>query len=253
VRGPDAGPVAFDAWLAHFRAQPARQRELEDAIPWGAPESLNPRAKRAFIRSFQWFELGENADGRHLLGKAAQEGDPVYLAALTLLVAEEQRHSSLFARGLEHLGAPRLDAHWSDAAFSALRRMLGLRTELALFLIAETVAMGYFTALAERAPDPVLRGIGRRIAEDERHHIRFQVDRLRHGFRRTPRPGRWAVQLGWTVVAAGAASVLALDHRGALTACGLEPARYWGQAMGEFRRAAAAALAPSQPGLDGPR
>ena len=86
--------------------------------------------------------------------------------------------------------------------------MLGLRTELALFLSAETLAMGYFIALADHAPDTVLRGIGRRIAADERDHIRFQIDRLRVGYRHTPGAVRAVIGLAWFFVAAGATSSL---------------------------------------------
>ncbi|MFL4472512.1 ferritin-like domain-containing protein [Paeniglutamicibacter sp. MACA_103] len=235
-------PAAFASWLAHFRSNPERQRRLEAGIDWDQPTTLDEPTRRAFIRSFQRFEIGESGDGKHLLAKAALEGDPTYLAALGLLVAEEQKHSALFRRGLDHLDAPSIEAHWSDAAFTVLRRMLGLRTELGLFLIVESVAMGYFTAIAERAPDPVLRGIGRRIATDERDHIRFQIDRLRQGFRRTPRAGRLAVGLAWGIVAAGASTVLALDHAPALRACGFAPAEYWRHAMKEFRQAAASVL-----------
>lgn len=234
--------MTFDEWLAHFRANPARQQMLEATIKWDAPATVHGSARRAFVRSFQRFHLGESGDGKHLLGKAAAEGDPTYLAALGLLVEEEQKHSELFARGLDHLHASRLDAHWSEATFAVLRRMLGLRTELALFLIAETVAMGYFTALAERAPDAVLRGIGRRIATDEEDHIRFQIDRLRQGFRHTSGPGRLLVGLGWNVIAAGAALVLVLDHHSALRACGLSSTSYWRQAMKDFRRSARSVL-----------
>ena len=120
------------------------------------------------MRSFQRFELGESGDGRHLLAKAERAGDAQYTRALALLVAEEQRHSGLFARGLDHLGGASLPGHWSNTAFTALRRALGLRTELGLFLVAESVAVEYFGALAAGAPDPVLRAIGRRLENDER-------------------------------------------------------------------------------------
>ncbi|GAA1998423.1 hypothetical protein GCM10009777_39640 [Microbacterium pumilum] len=72
-----------------------------------------------------------------------------------MLVAEEQLHSGLFRRGLRHLGAPPLASHWSDRVFTYLRRSLGLRTELALFLTAEAVAMPYFVVLARSGPDEV--------------------------------------------------------------------------------------------------
>lgn len=242
----------FAHWLAYFTANPERQRSLEQGIDWSVPCRIRPGQRRALVRSFQRFELGESGDGKRLLAKAEAAGDPVYLDALRLLVAEEQRHSALFGRGLEHMGAPSLDEHWSAAAFTRLRRALGLRTEIALFLIAETVAVGYFDALAHHAPDPVLRGIGRRILTDEVEHVRFQIDRLRVGFRRTPAPVRSLVRAAWTVVAIGAATVLVIDHAGALRACGLDPFAYWRKALRQFGAGARSALEPQGPGLLGP-
>jgi hypothetical protein len=242
----------FSHWLEYFAANPERQGRLERDIDWAAPCTIRPGQRRALVRSFQRFELGESGDGKRLLAKAEAAGDPVYLDALRLLVAEEQRHSALFGRGLEHMGATSLDEHWSAAAFTRLRRALGLRTEIALFLIAETVAVGYFDALANHAPDPVLRGIGRRILTDEVEHVRFQIDRLRVGFRRTPAPVRSLVRAAWTVVAIGAATVLVIDHAGALRACELDPIAYWHKALRQFGGAARSALEPQWPGLLGP-
>jgi hypothetical protein len=242
----------FQDWLEHFETNPVRHRETEAAVEWDAPITMDEPTQRAFIRSFQRFELGENGDGRRLLAKAALAGDATYLAALELLVKEEQKHSALFRRGLDHLHAPILQSHWSDAAFVSLRRMLGLRTELALFLIVETVAMDYFEALADRAPDPVLRGIGRRIANDERDHIRFQIDRLRQGFETAPGWHRRVLGVVWTVIAAGAAAVVVIDHRAALRACGLEPVAYWRNALTSFRFAARSVLVTSEARRLGP-
>jgi rubrerythrin len=242
----------FQDWLEHFQTNPIRHQEMEATVDWDAPITMDEATQRAFIRSFQRFELGENGDGKRLLAKAALAGDPTYLAALELLVKEEQKHSALFRRGLDHLHAPILQAHWSDAAFVSLRRMLGLRTELALFLIVETVAMDYFEALADQAPDPVLRGIGRRIANDERDHIRFQIDRLRQGFETAPGWHRRVLGAAWTVIAAGAATVVVLDHRGALRACGLEPVAYWRNAITSFRTAARSVLVTAEARRLGP-
>ncbi|MFF1878780.1 ferritin-like domain-containing protein [Leifsonia sp. NPDC058230] len=238
----------FDTWTTYFRDNRARQLSLERHIDWSRPCLLSPAQRRAFGHSFQRFELGENGDGRRLLAKATAAGDPWYTEALALLVAEEQRHSALFGRGLQHLGVAPLQAHWSDTAFVMLRRMLGLRTEIALFLIAESVAIGYFEALQDRAPDPVLRAIGRRVTTDEVEHLRFQIDRLRVGFASSPRWARMFSGLAWGVIAAGAAAVLVSDHRASLRACGLRPSAYWGRAMRRFRAAAVSALAhPAQP------
>jgi hypothetical protein len=245
--------TSFDDWVVHFETNAEHHRATEPLIDWGAPATMNSRARRAFVRSFQRFELGESGDGSRLLVLAAAAGDPAYTAALTLLVREEQKHSALFGRSLERLGAERLDSHWSDAAFTGLRRLLGLRTEIGLFLIAESVAMGYFVALAEHAPDPVLRAVGRRVADDERDHIRFQIDRLRVGFRGMPAPVRALVGVTWGVVAAGAATVVVVDHGAALRACGVSPLGYWGRAMRSFRAAARSVLVNPDATLAGPR
>ena len=236
------GATGFGVWVEYFEANPSRQQRLEQGWDASAPVMLTDGQRRALVRSFQRFELGEGGDGVRLLAKARAAGDPVYTRALELLVAEEQKHSALFGVGLRRMGAASLSAHWSDAAFTRLRRSLGLRTEIALFLIAEAVAVEYFEALAERAPDPILRRIGERIRTDEREHLRFQVDRLRVGFAGSSSLTRALVGISWWTVAVGAATVLCLDHAAALKACGRHPLAYWGRALRRFRDFAVTAL-----------
>ncbi|MBF4618264.1 ferritin-like domain-containing protein [Clavibacter sp. VKM Ac-2873] len=239
-------------WIAHFHANADRHLTPEQLIPSGTTPTMDARARRAFVRSFQRFALGESGDGAHLLRMATDAGDPAYTHALALLVQEEQKHAALFLRALDHLDAPALPAHWTDAAFTRLRHLIGLRTEISLFLIAETVATGYFHALADHAPDPALRALGRRIADDERDHVRFQIDRLRTGFRDTPAPLRALIGAAWTVVAAGAATVIVVDHRAALGACGVAPRAYWRRAMHGFGAAARSVLVDPRAPLLGP-
>lgn len=227
--------VDFTMWREHFASNPQRQQPWDEAIDWSADCLLTPPDRSAFVRSLQRFELGEDGDGAHLLAKAERAGDSVYTAALRLLVAEEQRHSALFGRAIDHLGGTHLSSHWSDSVFTLLRRALGLRTEIGLFLVAEAVAMGYFEALAQTAPDPVLRGIGARIAHDERDHLRFQIDRLRAGFAEEKAWRRGVARVGLTVVAIGATAVLVIGHRAALRACGHSPLRYGSRAVARFR------------------
>ncbi|PPB48849.1 hypothetical protein C4K88_13250 [Arthrobacter pityocampae] len=239
-------------WIAHFQANSDRHRALEAGIEWDVPATIDDKTRRGFVRSFQRFELGESGDGARLLSLAAAAGDPAYTKALELLVQEEQKHSALFLRVLKHLDAAPLESHWTDAAFTRLRRLLGLRTELGLFLIAESVAMEYFRALADRAPDPILRAVGRRVAEDEGNHIRFQIDRLRVGFCETPALARLFVGIGWSVVAAGAATVLVVDHGAALRACGISAPAYWGRATQNFLTAVQSVLVHPHAPLLGP-
>lgn len=229
-------------WVDYFEANPLRQKQLERQWDTGAPVTLTAQQRRALVRSFQRFELAEGGDGVHLLAKARGAGDLVYTRALELLVAEEQKHSALFGVGLRRMGAPSLRSHWSDFAFTRLRRLMGLRTEVALFLIAEALSVEYFEALAEHAPDPILRGIGERIRTDEREHLRFQVDRLRVGFAESSAWAKSVVGAAWWLIAVGAATVLCVDHAGALRVCGQQPIRYWRRALRRYRGLARTAL-----------
>ncbi len=151
-------------WIAHFHANADRHLTPEQLIPSGTPSPLDARTRRAFVRSFQRFALGESGDGAHLLRMATAAGDPAYTHALALLVQEEQKHAALFLRALDHLDAPALPAHWTDAAFTRLRHLIWLRTEISLFLIAETVATGYFhpSPTTPRIPRSVPSGSGSR-------------------------------------------------------------------------------------------
>ncbi|MBO0922127.1 ferritin-like domain-containing protein [Cellulomonas sp. zg-ZUI222] len=244
--------MSFDAWLTYYRRNPERQARLEAAIDWSEPTPLTGPERAAIARSLQRFELGESGDGAVLLAKAERAGDPTYLAALELFVAEEQRHSALFGQALAHLGWPPLTSHWSDAAFTALRRALGLRTEVALFLVAEAVALHYFTALRDGCRDPQVARMAVRILADEEEHVRFQVHRLHDGLADLPAPARWGVRALWWPVALGAAVVVTVDHRAALRACGVRPATFLGRALRSFAEASHLALTPGPSPVDGP-
>jgi len=226
----------FDIWTAYFEANAARHDRLDALIRWDSLSPLPAGQQAAIARSLQRFELGESGDGRGLLSKARWRNDHGYDWALRLFVTEEQKHSALFRRVLLRFGTEPLSAHWSDGAFVALRRMLGLRTEVALFLIVETVAMEYFGALA-RCADPVVQAVARRILTDEVEHVRFQIDQLRVGFERTPRPARLLAASAAWVLAVGTATVLAVDHGKAMRLCGLSTVAFWHRALRHFGRA----------------
>jgi hypothetical protein len=235
--------MSFAPWVTYFRRNRERQERIEARIDWDSPCTMSATARSAMVHSFQRFELGESGEGRTLLAKAARAGDPEYLEALGKLVVEEQRHSALFARGLRHMNAQSLDRHWSDGAFTRLRHALGLRTEIGLFLVAESVALDYFRALWRHGPDEVLRGIGERIATDEIEHVQFQIDRLRSGFAASSRLTRLVARSALSVVAVGAVTVLVVDHRAALRTVGFAPHHYWWRGLRNFASASAAVFA----------
>lgn len=238
--------MTYEPWLTYFRENPSRQQKFDDALDWSRKTPLTPVQARLIARSLQRFELGEGGNGERLLAKAAQAGDPVYTAALKLFVVEEQKHSALFLKALQYLSAAPLASHWSDRAFVLLRRSLGLRMELMLFLVAESVALEYFRALRDGAPDPLIQLLGARVYSDEIEHIRFQIHRLAGGYAGTPAGVRRLIHAGWWFLALGAALVLAWDHRGALRVCGVPPRRFLPAALHAFAAASSAVMSPVQ-------
>ncbi|MEU9884528.1 ferritin-like domain-containing protein [Sphaerisporangium sp. NPDC051011] len=206
----------FDDWLRDFEAE-ARRRELRGDPDWTAGARLHG----SVLRSLQRFQVGEDGDGANLVAKAAAAGDDRYTRAVRLFVAEERDHARLLARLLAAAGAPIISGHWSDAVFVRLRRMLGLRLELMVLMIAEVIALRYYRALRDGSGDRLTAEVAGRIFDDERRHVPFHCDRLRDGFRDLPRPLRAAVRYGWWVLTLGVCAVVALDHGPALRRLGV--------------------------------
>lgn len=215
-KGRDNEAHTYGDWVRDFEAE--RERRARQGDPeWGRGAVLPP----ALVRSLQRFQVGEDGDGAELIGKAERAGDPSYAAAARLFVAEEQNHARLLALLLAAGGAGTLGSHWSDAAFVRLRRLLGLRLELLVLMVAEVVALGYYRALRDGGADPLLREVAGRILADEERHVPFHCRRLREGFARVPRPARRAVTTAWRLLLAGASVVVVADHGAALRRCGV--------------------------------
>ncbi|MFJ3901387.1 ferritin-like domain-containing protein [Streptomyces sp. NPDC090025] len=206
----------YTDWHEDFTAERARRAALGDP-DW----ARGARLPKALVRSIQRFQVGEDGDGAQLRAKADGAGDPVYAAAVALFVAEEQNHARLLARLLTAAGAPTLSGHWSDAAFVRLRRLLGLRLELLVLMVAEAVALQYYRALRDGCPDPMAAEVAGRILADEERHVPFHCRRLREGFAPLPYPARRAATLGWQGLLGAAALVVAYDHGPALRALGV--------------------------------
>jgi rubrerythrin len=127
------------------------------------------------------FQLGESGDGTHLLEAAglSMAGDE-YLGALTRFVAEEQEHARMLAAVLEALAGPLLSHHWSDRLFVLARRARSLVTEVLVLLIAEVVALTYYSTLRDGLPSSGLREVVARIHADELVHVVRRVLRDRN-------------------------------------------------------------------------
>ncbi|MFG2621946.1 ferritin-like domain-containing protein [Streptomyces sp. NPDC048507] len=215
--GHDSGhDDGYMDWVRDFEAA----RELRAAL--GDPDwERGARLPAELVRSLQKFQVGEDGDGSALIGKADRAGGATYAAAVRLFIAEEQNHARLLALLLGAGGAATLRGHWSDAAFVWLRRLLGLRVELLVLMLAEVVALRYYRAVRDGAADPLVSQVAGRILADEERHVPFHCRRLAEGLAPLPRAARRAVTGGWRLLLLGAAVVVAADHGPALRSLGV--------------------------------
>lgn len=242
------GPLGFEEWRRHFTAEAERRRRTGDP-DW----ARGARLPAAVWRSLQRFQVGEDGDGANLIGKADAAGDAAYAAAARLFVAEEQNHARLLALLLRAGGMPTLATCWSDRAFVRLRRLLGLRTELLVLMVAELVAVRYYRAVRDGAEDPLVSEVAGRILADERRHIPFHCRRLRASLDELPmRPLRSLTMAGWRLLMLGATVFVALDHGPALRRLGVRRTRFVSETMASTGAVAATVLgtgpAPAVPG-----
>ena len=130
-------------------------------------------------------------------------------------------------RILKRMGATLLDSHWSDRVFIALRRLMGLRTELMALLVPEMIAKRYFRALHDGTEDPILRAVFAQICRDEEGHVAFHIDTLHRRLAGQSIPARALTRFAWRCVFRAACVVVMLDHYSVLRACGVSPLTFW--------------------------
>jgi hypothetical protein len=232
----------FSRWIDHFEQNATVHTRVDAAIDFDAGCRLSDAVNRPLIASVRRFQLGESGDGEQLLRKAARAGDPEYLSAARLFIAEEQQHAALLLRLLGYLGGEPMSRHWSDAIFVRLRRLMGLRTELMVLTVAEVVALSYYGGLAAAGPDSVVRTVAARIVDDEHAHVRFQKQRLRAGFADSRVPVRLLAFGLWWLTAVGATVVVAVDHGRLLDAIGYRRTRFIRDVLADFSNVVAAVL-----------
>lgn len=216
----------FAGWTRAFEAEAGRRRAQGEPDWAGGAGLAEPLA-----RSLQRFQVGEDGDGANLIRKADEAGDPEYAAAVRLFVAEEQNHARLLALLLGAGDVPTIAAHWSDSAFVRLRRLLGLRLELMVLMIAEVVALRYYRAVSEGTGDPLVSEVAARILADERRHVPFHCLRLREALGALPATPRVLVLAGWRVLLLGATAVVVWDHGPALAHLGVRRRRFVADVM----------------------
>ena len=229
----------FAKWTRRFEDERGRRRALGDP-DWGQGATLHP----AVWAGIQRFQVGEDGDGANLVRKADQAGDADYGQAVRLFVAEEQNHARLLARLLAAGGMPTLTGHWSDAVFVRLRRLVGLRSELLVLMIAEVVALRYYRALRDGTDDSLTADVAGRILSDEQRHVPFHCERLHASLSELPRATRRPAMALWRLLLLAVSLVVAADHGAALRQLGIGRVRFTADVMTSSRAVVSAVLAP---------
>lgn len=175
----DSGSCAESRkWLTHFSLRSMTALHVSRC----AARQLSERERRTITPSIQQFQLGEGARGRRLLERGRKFGkamnDPVFADALELFIREEQQHSRYLAAFMESQRIPRLQTHWIDSIFRALRGLAGLELSLTVLVTAEIIAVPYYRALRAATGSPILKMICTRILDDEANHLKYQASML---------------------------------------------------------------------------
>ena len=225
-------------WVAYFRAN--RQNLLE--VPWEAGASVSREELAKIVDSLRAWQLGETSDGSRLMRAAKKHaeriGDPGFVEAIRLFIAEEQRHGEELGKFLDAAGVPRAKRNLGDSLFRVFRHFLmQMEVWATIVVIIEVHAMLYYAAIRRATSSAVLRCICRQILRDEVPHIRFQCERLAILHHRRKRVFRWLTAGLHRISFVGITLAIWVAHRRALRAGGFTFRRFWRKA---WRQMAAA-------------
>ncbi|MEM7094668.1 MAG: ferritin-like domain-containing protein [Actinomycetota bacterium] len=221
-------------WATDFAARADRHRDVVVTAEEIESAGLTVGTLDRLGRSLATFQLGESGDGDHLRQAAAISGaGSEYRAALASFVREEQEHGRLLAMVLDEMEYPKRTEHWSDRVFVLLRRSKSLRTEILTMLVAEVIALSYYSSM--RDGFPVFAEIFGRIHDDGVRHVEFHAETLPSYLAQWSPPVRAGVRFAWNVLVMGSAFVCAADHRKALREAGVSPRDFVVQVHADLR------------------
>ncbi len=234
--------MAEHSFLRHFQ----NNRRAATVVDPLIARELEPALRARVVASLQSFQLGEAAGGRihaQVLVQRDAALDADTRRTIQLYVEEEWRHAEELARVIRALGAPLIDQHWSNGAFTFCRRLLGFRVKLLTMAVAEVAGIVYYRALAERAGSAELSRVLSGIARDEEHHLDFQTTWFATVLRLTPALLRapYAVLLAALCLVILSAAVLSIwiEHRALLGRLGVGLAHLTHRALRELTSRAA--------------
>ncbi|MBS2006755.1 MAG: hypothetical protein JST01_06940 [Cyanobacteria bacterium SZAS TMP-1] len=225
-------------WLSYFennwknKARPALPEKI----------ALADNVRQPIIRSLQRFQIGESGDGTYLKKFAAASNDPIYEQCIDLFVKEENTHATILAQMISGLDGQLITWHWSNLLFTNLRRMVGLKTELFVLLIAEIIGKCFYKVCADNLEDRAMKDTFTAIVMDEIFHLEFHSTFMRKAMHNYSHTARRLVYFGWYALFFGACVVFIADHRAALKALKVTPTAFFKDCMGTFDHAAAKSL-----------
>ncbi len=227
-----AASFSTERWLKYFE----ENREIQSSISLPGKISIEPRLSIPLIRSIQRFQIGETGDGRHLKKFARKSGDAAYLQCIDLFIQEEQSHGQILAEIIRAMGGSLISWHWSDFVFICLRRMLGLKTEIFIILIAEVIGKCFYKSVADHVEDDLMSNAFALIVCDEIAHLRFHAEFLQQRMDKYSWSQKALVHYAWSLIFYSACFVFVLDHKAALKALGVSSADFTSSCSHEFQR-----------------
>lgn len=230
------GVVPFDSqiWLRYFQ----QNKMLRSAIRLPERIDIDAELRKPLLRSLQKFQIGETGEGRHLRYFAKRTNDAAYSQCIDLFVKEEQSHGQMIAEVIAAIDGRVLLWHWTDCAFILLRRVMGLKTELMICLIAEIIGKCFYRLLADRLDNSQLSNVFAFIVCDEIAHLRFHSEFLNKQLG----PYHWLLKFfiyySWSIIFYTVSFVFVLDHKDTLRKLDVSPTDFVGLCSKEFQRSA---------------
>jgi len=234
----ERGIFSSGQWLSYFEGN----KNSKAALSLPPQIELADAVKQPIIKSLQRFQIGEKGDGLHLKKYAGSTNDPVYQQCVDLFIQEENVHADILGRMLTALDAKPITWHWSNAAFISLRRLLGLKTEIFILLIAEIVGKCFYKTCADNLSNRVFKDTFTAIVMDEIFHLEFNCTFMRKQMHSYSPVARKLIYWCWYALFFTVCMAFIVDHRSALKALDVAPSEFWKDCAGTFDHAAVKAL-----------
>jgi hypothetical protein len=230
-------------WLGYFQIN----RESRAEITFPNRLAMAQELRLPLLKSLQRFQIGETGEGKHLRKYASLMNDVVYEQCIDLFVREEQFHARVLAEMIQALDGTLLSWHWTDLAYICLRRMLGLKTEVFIMLIAEIIGKCFYRACADNLDNRLLSDAFSLIVLDEIGHLEFHTHFLQDRTKAFPHAARRAVHYAWCTLFVVACLVFIADHKNTLVALKVAPRDFLRDCLNTFHRSATRALHLNRP------